>query len=247
MMGHPHPEPTTGPFVRLRASPFPFPNSQPRMTVQPFTFNPFQTNSYVVHQGGEGVIVDASCIAQAECQQVIEYVEQESLTIRHLLLTHAHIDHIFGCAPLAEHFGMGWLIHRADEPFIRRAMDQAVAFGVALEEPPAPEGYLEAGDTVAVGEAVWHVLHTPGHSPGSICFHDPEADIVLSGDVLFQGSIGRTQGLPQTSLPQLMDSIFQQLLPLGDATAVYPGHGPATTIGRERKTNPFLTEGFGQL
>lgn len=210
------------------------------MTVQSFTFNPFQTNCFIAHEEGEAAIIDPSCATEQERQQVVDYLDAHDLTVRHLLLTHAHIDHIFGCAPLAERFGMGWQMHRADEPFITRAMDQAVAFGVQLEEPPPPEGYLDEGDTIELGATTWNVLHTPGHSPGSICFHDAEHAFAISGDVLFNGSIGRTQGLPQTSLPQLMESIFQKLVPLGDDTTIYPGHGPKTTIGRERASNPFL-------
>src|SRR5690606_8886638 len=117
---------------------------------------------------------------------------------------------------------------------------QSVAFGMPLEAPPPPGRLLDEGDTVTFGEATWEVYHTPGHSPGSICFYDAAGGFVISGDVLFRDSIGRTMGLPQTSLPQLMASIFQKLLRLPDETTVYPGHGPATTIGRERAQNPFL-------
>ena len=131
-------------------------------------------------------------------------------------------------------------MHRAELPFLVHAQEQARLFGVDLETPPAPEHFLEEGDTVAFGEVTWRVLHTPGHSPGSVCFYDEGEGAVLSGDVLFQGSIGRTD-LMQGSMPQLMRSIFEQLVPLGDETRVYPGHGPATTIGRERQANPFLT------
>ncbi len=210
------------------------------MVVHSFTFNPFQTNCYVCHDAGEGVIVDPSCMTEAEQQEVLAYVDQHDLTIRHLLLTHGHIDHIFGCKLLAEHFGLRWQMHADDKPFITRSMEQSVAFGMPLEAPPPPGRLLDEGDTVTFGEATWEVYHTPGHSPGSICFYDAAGGFVISGDVLFRDSIGRTMGLPQTSLPQLMASIFQKLLRLPDETTVYPGHGPATTIGRERAQNPFL-------
>ena len=213
------------------------------LTVKTFTFSPFQTNCYVCHDAGEAVIVDPSCYTEAEQQAVVDYLAANSLTLRHLLLTHAHIDHIFGCAAFAERYGMDWQMHRDGLPFIDRAEEQSVFFGTPLTPPPRPTTFLDEGDTVRFGEAAWEVLHTPGHAPGSVCFYDAEAGFVIAGDVLFMNSIGRTD-LPGGSLPVLMQSIFQKLVPLGDAVKVYPGHGPATTIGRERRNNPFLTGGF---
>ena len=209
-------------------------------TVKTFTFSPFQTNCYVCHDAAEAVLVDPSCYTEAEQQAVVAYLEKNALTVRHLLLTHAHIDHIFGCAFFAERYGMDWQMHRDGLPFIERSKEQALFFGTPLEPPPLPQQFLTEGDTIRFGGAVWEVLHTPGHAPGSVCFYDAAAGFVIAGDVLFMGSIGRTD-LPGGSLPVLMQSIFQKLVPLGDATRVYAGHGPATTIGRERRNNPFLT------
>lgn len=210
------------------------------MIVKTFTFSPFQTNCYVCHDAGEAVLIDPSCYTDAEQQVVVDYLDDQGLTLRHLLLTHAHIDHIFGCAAFAKRYGMDWQMHRGAVPFIQRSEEQALFFGTPLDPPPVPGDFLDEGDTVSFGDATWAVLHTPGHSPGSICFHDAANGFVIAGDVLFAGSIGRTD-LPGGSLPTLMASIFQKLVPLGDATTVYPGHGPATTIGRERQSNPFLT------
>lgn len=210
------------------------------MTVQSFTFNPFMTNTYVCHHEGEAVIVDASPQAAEEVQQVLDYVADHDLEVRHLLLTHAHIDHIFGCALLSEHYGLPWRLHPEDRPFVQRAMEQATMFGVQLDEPPQLGDALTEDDAITFGGRTWRVLHTPGHSPGSVSFYDADAATVLSGDVLFQGSIGRTD-LPGGSMPTLMRSIFDHLIPLGEATTVLPGHGPATTIGQERQQNPFLT------
>ena len=211
------------------------------MHVKSFTFNPFMTNCYVAHSAGEAVLIDPSCASASEWQQVVDYIEEHDLTVRHLLLTHAHIDHIFGCAFFSERYGQTFKMHAAERSFIAQAENQAQAFGVQIDPPPVPDTFLDEGDTVSFGEVTFDILHTPGHSPGSICYVDADSDQVISGDVLFQGSIGRTEGLPQTSLPQLMESIFEKLIPLGDDTTVYPGHGPATTIGRERRSNPFLT------
>ncbi len=210
------------------------------MIVKSFTFSPFMTNCYVCHDAGEAVLIDPSAATSSEEQAVVEYVRQQQLTIRHLLLTHAHIDHIFSCAFFSAHFGQSFQMHHADVPLVERAKDQAALFGLTIEAPPVPTQFLEEGDTVAFGTATWQVLHTPGHSPGSICFYDADNGLIVSGDVLFQGSIGRTD-LWRGSLPELLGSIYQKLLPLGDATVVYPGHGPATTIGRERISNAFLT------
>ena len=210
------------------------------MTVQSFTLNPFPTNGYVIHDGGEAALVDAPSATPEEHQAVIQYVEEQGLDVRHLLLTHAHIDHILGCAALAEHFGGAWRLHPSEHAFAERAQEQAMAFGVQIDAPPPLGDELQAGDTIAVGDVVLEVLHTPGHSPGSVSFLARDEGLILSGDVLFKGSIGRVQGLPQTSRPQLMQSIQEQLLVLDDETKVYPGHGDPTTLGRERKTNPFL-------
>ncbi len=211
------------------------------MTVQSFTFNSFMTNCYVCHDGGEAVLIDPSCATSREQQQVVDYIEDNDLQIRHLLLTHGHIDHIFGCAFFSERYGQRFQMHAADRAFLQQAPQQAQAFGVRIDAPPVPDTFLEEGDTVAFGDVTLDILHTPGHSPGSICFVDAASDQAITGDVLFQDSIGRVQGLPQTSLPQLMESITKTLLPLGDAMTIYPGHGPETTLGRERRQNPFLT------
>lgn len=216
------------------------------MTIRTFTFNPFQTNCYVCHApSGEAALIDPACATAREQQALLDYVAEHGLTVRHLLLTHAHIDHIFGAAPMAEALGLPLQMHRADAPLLAHAVDQGRIFGVEVVPPPEPGGWLDEGDVVRVGDACWEVLHTPGHSPGSVCFFDRAARYVIAGDVLFSGSIGRTD-LWEGSLPTLMTSIFQKLLPLGDDVRVYPGHGPSTTIGREAASNPFLT-GYAEL
>ena len=209
------------------------------MQIQGFTCNPFQTNCYVCHDDGEAVLIDPSCSTPEECAQVERYITEQGLTIRRLLLTHGHIDHIFGCAHFARTFGMGFLMHREDRVFIAQAEEQAQLFGEAIETPPEPEGFLNEGNRVPFGNTSLEVLHMPGHSPGSISFYEAASQAVISGDVLFRGSIGRTD-LWRGDLPELMRSIFEKLVPLGDTVHVYPGHGPVTTVGEERRTNPFL-------
>ena len=215
------------------------------MHVEPFTFNPFMTNCFLCHDRGEAVLIDASCDTEAECAEVMGVIEEHGLDLRHLLLTHAHVDHIFGCRFFEEQFGQRFKAHEAAVPFIERADEQATAFGVEVEPPSVPTTLLAEGDTISFGDVTLEILHTPGHSPDSISFvHRPSRQAV-TGDVLFQNSIGRTQGLPETSRTQLLNSITEKLLPLGDDFAIYSGHGPATTIGRERAQNPFVQEAIG--
>ena len=212
------------------------------MQVEPFTFSSFMTNAYICHDQGEAVLVDASCETEAECEQVMTVIEEQGLDVQHLLLTHAHVDHIFGCTFFEEAFGQRFKAHEAAVPFIERAEEQATAFGVEVDPPSVPTAHLAEGDTVSFGDVTLEVLHTPGHSPDSISFVDRPGRQALTVDVLFQNSIGRTQCLPETSRAQLLNSVTETLLPLGDDVTIYPGHGPATTIGRERAQNPFVQE-----
>lgn len=211
------------------------------MTIKSFTFNPFQTNSFVCSVGRLAVIIDPASASDSEHQQVLEYVRAHDLQVERILLTHAHIDHVFGLKSLCEALDVPFWMHRADLPLLEHAREQAQLFGVSVDRPPAPGGFLEDGDSVKLGANRWQVLHTPGHSPGSVSFYDSAEQAVFAGDVLFAGSVGRTD-LWQGSMPTLMWSIFQKLVPLGEEVQVYPGHGPATSIGAEMATNPFLAE-----
>lgn len=210
------------------------------MTVQSFTFNTFMTNMYVCHDQGQAAIIDASCSNDSEYKQVEAYLNEHDLTVAHLILTHAHIDHILGCRHLEKTYDAPFQAHPSAAPFFDRAAEQAQAFGVSIDPPQRAIQPLKPGDTVQVGGVSFRILHTPGHSPDSITLVADDEQIAFTGDVLFENSIGRTQGLPQTSLPQLMDSIRDVLLPLGDDMTIYPGHGAVTTIGQERQHNPFL-------
>ena len=156
-------------------------------------------------------------------------------------LTHAHLDHVLGVPQVAAETGAPVYLHPADKPLYDAVPDQAAWFG--LPRPPrlpAPDRAFSHGDTIAVGGTRFEVRHTPGHSPGSICLVGP--GVVLGGDVLFAGSIGRTD-LPGGDFETLIGSIERELLPLPDETILYTGHGPETTIGEERRSNPFLTRG----
>ncbi|GMQ82265.1 MAG: MBL fold metallo-hydrolase [Rhodothermia bacterium] len=210
------------------------------MALKSFTFNPFSTNCFLVESEGEAVIVDPACMTEAEISAVVDYVSENGLVIKNLLLTHGHIDHIFGCNALSDVYGLDWRIHVDDVPLLENAPLQAKMIGLPLETPNPPGAALADGDQVSFGTVNLDVVHTPGHSPGSVSFINQEEKYVIVGDVLFRGSIGRTD-LWQGSLPVLMQSIFQKIVPLGNAFTVYSGHGPETTIGDEIETNPFLT------
>lgn len=209
------------------------------MTISSFTFNPFSTNCYVVSSGEESAIIDPSCHNPREIGTLVAHLKELGTTPSRILLTHGHIDHIFGCAALSSALGIGLEIHPDDEQLLVRAPFQSQLFGIALEQPPPVNRFISVGETISIGTSRWEVIHTPGHSPGSVSFYNAAEKVVISGDVLFNGSIGRTD-LWKGSLPILMDSIFQQLLPLGDDVRVLSGHGPETTIGAERLHNPFL-------
>ena len=207
--------------------------------VRAFTHNPFGTNSYVCHNNSDAVIVDASCSNEAEVSEVTDYILSNNLTVKHLLLTHAHIDHILGCHALSNRLNLSWHAHQDTSTWLEQAPVQAMMYGLEMKPIPMPTKWINEQNTITFGYTQWRVLHTPGHAPGSICFVDDASQFVIAGDVLFQQSIGRTD-LPGGDMGILMQSIFQQLLTLPDDMTVYSGHGPPTKIGIERLQNPFL-------
>ena len=216
------------------------------LTVRSFVVSPFAENTYVVSSGGEAALIDPGTATAAEREAVEAYVEAEGLRVRHLLLTHGHLDHVFGAAHFADRYGAtadhgGWRLHPADEPLLANAVRQGQMYGVAVDAPPAPAAPLVPGETVALGDAAFEVRHVPGHSPGSVAFYSAADGLVIAGDALFAGSVGRTD-LWQGDTDTLLASIRDQLLTLPDETAVYSGHGPATTVGAERRSNPFLQD-----
>ena len=205
------------------------------------TFNPFQENTYLVYDDTQECIVfDPGCYSAEEQRELSDRIEALELKPVRLINTHCHIDHVFGNAFIARTYGLELEIHRGEAPVLAAVPEIARYFGVALPEPsPSPGRFLEAGEAVSFGNTRLQALLTPGHSPASLSFFCEEDRFVISGDVLFQGSIGRYD-LPGGDLATLIDSIKSQLFPLGDDVIVHPGHGPSTTIGAERKRNPFL-------
>ncbi len=212
------------------------------MHVAHLTVNAFAENSYVIWGAGpDCALIDPGVSTPAECEALEALLTQHALRPTRVLLTHAHLDHVLGLPWVERRYGLRPWLPAGEREWLRRAPDIARMYG--LPAPPAmpePEGFIQAGKDVTVGGLTLAVLSTPGHSPDSVCYyHAPSANVIV-GDVLFAGSIGRTD-LPGGDLPTLMRSIYDVLLPLGDAVTAHPGHGPASTLGHERLTNPFLT------
>jgi hydroxyacylglutathione hydrolase len=205
-----------------------------------FTFNPFQENTYVIaNEHGQCWIVDPGMYDTQEAEQMIAYISDKGLQPQAIINTHAHIDHIFGVQAMKDKYNIPFSIHEHELPVLQRAADAAAMFGVTLKNVPVAETYIKEGTPLALGDDTLEVYYTPGHSPGSISFYYPQGNWVIAGDVLFSGSIGRTD-LPGGNFDTLISSIRMQLFPLPDVTTVLSGHGPATTIGAEKKHNPFL-------
>lgn len=211
------------------------------MKIKEFRCNPFAENTYLLYdETGEAIIIDCGCLYDDEKTIMANFISKNNLTIKHLINTHLHIDHIFGNEWAARTFGVLPQAHQADEFLIEQAVAQARLFGIYEEvKPQALGNYLNEGDLIRFGNQDLQILHVPGHSAGSLCFYSEKEDFVIVGDVLFRGSIGRTD-LPGGNYAQLISQINSKLLTLPDETTVYSGHGISTTIGQERRTNPFL-------
>ncbi len=205
------------------------------MIIETIVVGPLEVNCYVIgcEETGEGVVIDPG----ADTDRIVPVYSGHGLRIIHVLNTHGHFDHVGGNRKILETTGADLLIHEADVPFLSRAVATAAAYGLKSEDSPLPDRYLLDGMVIPVGNYELKVLHTPGHTPGGCCFN--VNGIVITGDTLFEDSIGRTD-FPGGSLEMLMKSIHGKLMNLPDDTVVYPGHGRATTIGRERLHNPYL-------
>ncbi|HIA12864.1 MAG TPA: MBL fold metallo-hydrolase [Flavobacteriales bacterium] len=206
-----------------------------------FQFNPFQENTYVLYdESKECVIIDAGCYEEHERQELIEFIDEESLLPRRLINTHCHIDHVFGLAFLAEKYKLGLEIHEKDLGVLEATSTVAQMYGLPnVDTPPAPSLYFHEGDVIEFGNSSLDILFTPGHAPGHVVFVNKEQKFIIGGDVLFYLSIGRTD-LPGGDHALLIDSIVSKLLPLGDDFIVHSGHGQSTNIGFEKSNNPFL-------
>jgi hydroxyacylglutathione hydrolase len=213
------------------------------ITIQKFTFNLFDENTYVLSdESGECIIIDPGMNNALEEKELVDYIKQAGLKPISVILTHAHIDHILGCQFAVKHYNIKMLGHKGCDKFISQAKVQASTFGIPFNGAPNIDNFLIEGDTVSFGNSELKVLYTPGHANGSLCFYSEKDKSVLSGDVLFNQSIGRTD-LPTGDYDLLKYSIWEKLFTLPEETVVYAGHGPETTIGSEKINNPFVAIG----
>ncbi|WP_399679052.1 MBL fold metallo-hydrolase [Xenophilus sp.] len=199
---------------------------------------PFQQNCSIVwcDRTMKGAVIDPG----GELDRIVEAARVLGVTLEAIWLTHAHIDHAGGAGELARRLALPIVgPHPGDQFWIDGLAEQSRMFGFAPAEPFTPTRWLHDGDTVTLGEETLAVRHCPGHTPGHVVFHSPGAQRAFVGDVLFAGSIGRTD-FPGGSHQQLIDSIVQRLWPMGDGTVFIPGHGPESTFGRERQGNPYV-------
>lgn len=177
-----------------------------------------------------------------EAQKIIQEVTAKGVTVSQILLTHGHLDHVGAAAELATHYGVPIVgPQKADDFWLQGLPAQSRMFGLDECLPLTPDRWLEEGETLSVGNAILQVLHCPGHTPGHIVFFDDNANLLISGDVIFKGGVGRSD-FPQGDHAALIDSIKRKLLPLGDDVTFIPGHGPLSTLGYERLHNPFLQD-----
>jgi hydroxyacylglutathione hydrolase len=208
------------------------------LTIKTFAFNPFQENTYVLSSAGEAVVIDPGNSDKHETAALDQYIAKEKLLVKYLLNTHCHIDHVLGNYHVKEKYQVPFMIHALDLPVLRAVKSYASNYGFPLYTEAEPDSFLQEGDTISFGGISARVLFVPGHAPGHIAIYFENEKKVFSGDVLFQSSIGRTD-LPGGNFDTLIDSIHQKLFTLPDAVDVFPGHGPTTTVGFEKMSNPF--------
>lgn len=210
------------------------------LTVKQFTFSPVQENTYVIYnEQDDCCIVDPGCYFGNERNELKEFIQETGLHPKYLLNTHCHLDHVFGNKFIHDTWGLTLHLHEKEKVVLDYAPTSGLNWGLPFDNYKGDLIYLREGDTIRLGDDRFLVLFTPGHSPGHITFYCPEQNFVVSGDVLFRQSIGRTD-LPGGNFDTLARSIREQLYTLPDETIVYCGHGPETSIGAEKRDNPFV-------
>lgn len=206
-----------------------------------FTFNPASENTYLIrNETGETIIIDPGCYFTAEQETLSQFIDNEKLKPLQLINTHCHPDHIFGNAFIAKKYKLELYIHALEEKVLEHAPAFSLSLlGLPVESYKGPLHFLQEGQLISIGSHSLKIILAPGHSPGSICFYSEEQNFIIGGDVLFMESIGRSD-FPGGNLQQLLQSIREKFFTLPDDTIVYPGHGPSTTIGHEKKYNPYI-------
>jgi len=210
------------------------------MKIEKFTFNPIGVNTYICWDNtGECVIIDPGCSNKKEEDILESFIRENNLKPLRLLYTHGHFDHTWGNHFVSLKWNLKGELNENDLFLVEQSKQHAMMFGLELPENPKIELFLEEGDIINAGDLSFSVIHIPGHSPGSLVFFEAENGVLFAGDVLFNGSVGRSD-LPRGDHDELISGIKEKLFTLPDNTVVYPGHGPETTIGMEKKINPFL-------
>jgi hydroxyacylglutathione hydrolase len=209
------------------------------LQIKSFEFNPFMENTYVLFdESKECIIIDPGCYEQEEENQLAEFISKENLTVKKLINTHCHIDHVLGNAFVKRKFGVQLFIHPKEEHQLRAVKSYAPNYGFARYQDSEADGFINEGENVSFGNQQFQILFVPGHSPGHIALYNAESKALMGGDVLFENSIGRTD-LPGGNFDTLIESIHQKFFTLPDDVTVYCGHGSHTSIGFEKRTNPF--------
>ncbi|MCJ8498657.1 MBL fold metallo-hydrolase [Chryseobacterium salipaludis] len=210
------------------------------LQVQSFAFNPFSENTYLIYNDQKNaILIDPGNFSEAETEQLEAFIKNKELTVGQIILTHAHIDHVLGLQWAADTFKVPVQLHDLETEILQRNPMDAQRFGFFFKPFSGETKTLQEGDVITLDDDRLHIYHVPGHSPGSIALHHEGQNFIISGDVLFQGSIGRTD-LYKGSHEQLLQSIREKLFVLPEETVVYNGHGNPTTVGFEKQHNPFF-------
>jgi len=210
------------------------------ITIKKFVFNPFQENTYLLYDDTKKcIIIDPGCYEGSEKESILDFIKENNLVLERLIYTHCHVDHILGNNFISETFSLKPEIHEAGLQFFQEGHKQAQVYGFEMEENGEVEIFINHGDVINFGTSELKAVYTPGHADGSLCFINYPQKFVITGDVLFRDSIGRTD-FPTGDFDILMKSIHTELFTLDDDFTVYCGHGPETSIGYEKVNNPFI-------
>ena len=210
------------------------------LSIKVFHFNPFGENTLILwDETGKGVIIDPGCMGPSEEERLFSFISQENVTPVAVLLTHAHFDHIYGVPAVISKYGIPVYLNPKDKVILENNSFLSRNFSMPDAPKDFPTTDIKEGDTIQAGNTLYEVISTPGHTPGGVCFLDRGHGVLVSGDTLFAGSIGRTDS-PWGDYDSLIVCIMDKLMGLDGETEVIPGHGPSTNIGKERTHNPFL-------
>ena len=211
-------------------------------TIQSFTFSPIQENTYVLYnESAQCLVIDPGCYFQEEKEELKVFIDENGLKAVMLLNAHCHLDHVFGNKYIADTFDLSLHIHPLEEKLLEFAPTSGLMYNLPFDNYVGKLIFLKEGEKIILGEDELEIIFTPGHSPGSICFYCQKQNFIISGDVLFNRSIGRTD-LPGGNHQTLLSSIREKIFVLPGETKVYSGHGAVTTVGEEKRENPFLIQ-----